>query len=208
MTKFIKISIIIIIYLLLLMGCLKSDNRSNFVNNGDIETDLLRDFNENVEYEREAGNIEKILEDIEFELMIDEPFLKRNDIKKSKYPKISVCLTNKGDKTHQIYWDNDFSKVLWDGELILEAMNGDNIWESSDIKYKSSNVYPADNIILIKSGEKIYSVINFETYPGIFINQMFEYRGDVDLLLKIKNYPSKDKKYSYISHTLSIFIDD
>lgn len=86
-------------------------------------------------------------------------------IRGDQFPTIKVHIKYKGNKPIKISWDNNFGHVLWEGNFVLVTKSDTNSYDTSDLKFVTSNVYPPREVIEIKKGDNIVSILDFSKLP-------------------------------------------
>lgn len=120
-----------------------------------------------------AGNIECILSS------------NSDKIIAGKLPVISLQIKYNGKKPFEIAWDDNFGRVLWNGEFVLKASINSTEKTSSEMKYQTSNTYEPSQNITLNRGDSIMSKLDFTSLPGSFIKDFFMLKGKLTLQLYI-----------------------
>lgn len=126
-------------------------------------------------------------------------------IKSEKFPVITVKITYTGEKPIVIKWDNNFGRVLWNGDIVLKSKFNLIEKSSSELKFQTSNIYETQKSLTIKTGDTITSTLDFSVLPGSYLKDIFPSSGAVQLQLYVKDIDKN--KLIPIGTYLQIIVD-
>ena len=126
-------------------------------------------------------------------------------IKSEKFPVITVKITYTGKNPFVIKWDNNFGRVLWNGDIILKSKFNTIEKSSSELKFQTSDTYETQKSLTIKTGDTITSTLDFSSLPGSYLKDLFHSSGTVQLQLYVKDIDKN--KLIPIGTYLQIIVD-
>ena len=127
-----------------------------------------------------------------------------DSVKPNNFPVLTVKITYTGENPIQIKWDNNFGRVLWDGDFVLKSKFNTIEKYSSDLKFQTSNSYETQKNLTIKFGETITSILDFSSLPGSYLKDLFSSSGILQLQLYLK--VNDENKLIPLSNSIQIIV--
>jgi hypothetical protein len=123
--------------------------------------------------------------DLQCVLSTDNNWLSLDMISNKEYPVIEFSMTWNGSEAVSFQWDKDLGRILWDNNIYLESNNGDSVITSTDLKFKTSNTYPAGDRVTLEKGESVTASMDFTELPGSYLSHMVSKEGVSSLSIKM-----------------------
>ena len=102
-----------------------------------------------------------------------------------KFPTIKVHIKYIGDNPIRISWDNDFGHVLWNGKFVLVSKSDSGSYDTSDLKFKTSNTYPPRETVELNKGDELTSNLDFSKLPISYEKHLIQKKFSLVLCGKI-----------------------
>ena len=107
---------------------------------------------------------------------------------------IVVRIKNKGKNFYNVRWDEDFGRCLWGQEFVLVS---DTNGKKEDTEFMMGATgglfYPRGIGYLAENGE-LTSFLDFKSYPASHAGKLFRHKGNIKLILCVKDFPPKKDK--------------
>ncbi len=111
-------------------------------------------------------------------------------VRVDKFPTIKVHIKYIGDNPIRISWDDDFGHVLWNGKFVLVSKSDSDTYDTSNLKFKTSNTYPPSKTVELKKGDELTSILDFSKLPISYEKQLIQ-EGKFGLVLCASNIAEK-----------------
>ncbi|MHA1386318.1 MAG: hypothetical protein ACTSR3_21400 [Candidatus Helarchaeota archaeon] len=123
-------------------------------------------------------DFEKFIKNIECTISSDSKL-----ISPGRLPIIKVLIKYKGNDPVKISWDDDFGRLLWEGKFVLFSNSDTGSYNTSNLKFKTSNVYPPRKIIELNKDDELISILNFSELPISYESEQFMKKNKFSLVL-------------------------
>ncbi|MFX1449641.1 MAG: hypothetical protein ACFFCM_02290 [Promethearchaeota archaeon] len=99
------------------------------------------------------------------------------------FPNIKIHIRYLGNNSIKISWDNNFGHLLWEGKFVLVSESEIGRYDTSNLKFKTSNTYPPKEIIELNKGDELISVLDFSNLPVSYETSQLIHDKKFSLLL-------------------------
>ncbi|MHA1378980.1 MAG: hypothetical protein ACTSRG_11410 [Candidatus Helarchaeota archaeon] len=126
-------------------------------------------------------NYEEFFENIECNILSDS-----NTIIADRIPIIEIQIKYIGNKSISISWDENFGRLLWEGKFVLISKWDDSSYDTSNLKFKTSNIYPPRKTVQLNKGIELISNLDFSKLPISYETKQLFHERNVCISLYVR----------------------
>ena len=106
-------------------------------------------------------------------------------------PTIKVNIKYLGKNPVKLSWDNNFGHLLWEGKFVLVSESEIGSYDTSNLKFKTSNIYPPKETVELNIGDELLSVLDFSNLPASYETSQLIHEKKFSLVLCISKIGEK-----------------